>query len=595
MGEPNKLEIQISTTGADSAVSDIKKVKDEELSFQEQRIQRNKGVSFDQAVFVDSDKAEAASRRAAAAASNAAAAEEAAAVRAERAAAARSAAFAADATMREKAAARHIAAVAAEAEADAAAAAKEAMVNEKRMGMLARRGAMMLGGSERAVLVGEEAGLAATGTSISASIGKLATNPVVLAAAVAIGIVTASVYALTKEIDNVADAEKEAAKVGIVLSESQKEQFRAMENGAAGYATKIKESVSGAWQFVKDTWHNIPEILTRTVDYMYGGERQMLEEQIAWASAAKHEAFIKENADLIKHVAGIEAENKAMSEQERQINRLVALKEKLNGQENTAARQEVELAKLKGGDVALAEANALSTEMRTALDGLNNKLVLARQAVNKAAEGERNAADALFIYQKGVADDVRKENKEEYDKLKKAAEDANKKYAEARESLQDQNAAFGGAQKNILRKTEIDLEKKEDEYSGQTSTAASKAFQKVYQSLKDEVAKGPTEAIAQIQVEVGTITTSANAKATEINTALSTERTGTIAAIQTLAPTAASSSAIVAAVSQAKDAVNAQTQVFISSIGQISSAVIANSNRLAAQQAQIAQLFARIR
>jgi len=113
------------TSGAEKTVDALKKVEDEQLTLQQQRDARIKGVRYDNPTFFDPEKEEAAARRAAAAASNAAAAQEAAANRAAMAAAEKAAAEQAAAAKIEAALAEETAAAEAQAIADEAIAAKK--------------------------------------------------------------------------------------------------------------------------------------------------------------------------------------------------------------------------------------------------------------------------------------------------------------------------------------------------------------------------------------------------------------------------------------------------------------------------------------
>ena len=88
------IKTTADTAGAEEAVSAIKKVETEDMTLQQQREARIKGVGYDKAIYVDPDLEERAARRAANAATIAAAEQEAAEVRVQRAAAASTYGFA---------------------------------------------------------------------------------------------------------------------------------------------------------------------------------------------------------------------------------------------------------------------------------------------------------------------------------------------------------------------------------------------------------------------------------------------------------------------------------------------------------------------
>ena len=113
--------------------------------------------------------------------------------------------------------------------------------------------------------------------------------------------------------------------------------------------------------------------------------------------------------------------------------------------------------------------------------------------------------------------------------------------------------------------------------------------------MRQTLARGPQAAIAQIQVEAGAITTAANERAAEVQQGLSTERAGTVQAIEKLAPTPQDTQAITNAVQQVGKAIQDQGNATISALGAVAAGIGQVTNAIARQQSQINQLFARIR
>lgn len=325
-------------------------------------------------------------------------------------------------------------------------------------------------------------------------------------------------------------------------------------------------------------------------------------EKFAREMELKHQQLIefrKKNLSLITQVEGINAENEALAAQEDSLRRMIDLREKLAGQANTAARQEVQLAKLKGGDVALAEANAIATEMAGGLRTLNDKLTAAKQEASAATAQEISANKAWQLAQREVADGLRDLWDADTQALKTAAETTAKEGEQARAKLTGFISTSENSRLEILRAAEIALETKEKEYEGKTSAAAKGAFDQVFKSLVAEQSKGQEtaqQAIAQIQADAATVTTAASAKAQEVTASMQTAAAGSVQAIAGVAASATQASQqINQATTQVQQALNLMTDKFTTALAQIAATGIANANRISAQQVQIAQLFARTR
>jgi hypothetical protein len=515
--------------------------------------------------------AEKAAVQKAAAASNAAAAEEAASIRVQRAMAAETAARAAD-----------LEKVLAMRAAEEAASSASAAASEKKLGILARRAAMMGGVSERGAQAADEGVAALTGSSLSAAAAKA--GPL----AAGLAVIAAALFGIKKTYEEISSVQEEAAKRGIQL-----ETERMGVIMAATMATG--KAVSGYWDAMKNGWSNTKAMVD---DYLNGA----LKKGMADFDETNRRIFNAIHAAEIASVKNTDSVNKSLAEQERQLNRLLALREKLNGQAQNAAQREVEWAKLQGGDVALAETNALAVAMRADLSKLNGELARAQQAVIEAGTQEQQTVTNLNL-QTARLGERNSSNEAEYKKLDEAAAKAGENGVLARQNLQDQLAAFGGAQKNIVDSTQLALAQKTKEYEGQTSTAAEKAMNKLYGDIKAELAKTPPqaqEAIAQIQADTSAIVQSATAKAGEVQTGIQTAADGTTTAIAGIGTTAtatatATSASVAAASTQVTEALNLLSTKVITALGQVTAACISNANQIQSQQQQINNLFARVR
>jgi hypothetical protein len=310
------------------------------------------------------------------------------------------------------------------------------------------------------------------------------------------------------------------------------------------------------------------------------------------------EEFHKKNISLISQVEGISMENAALTAQEESLRRLIDLREKLAGQANTAARQEVQLAKLKGGDVALAEANVIATELRGGLQTLNDKLTAAKQEAAAATSREISATKEWQLAQKEVAAGLRDLWDADTQAIKAAAENAAKEGEQSREKLTGFMATAENSRLEILRSAEIALETKEKEYEGKTSTAAKNAFDQVFRSLVTEQSRGQQnaqQAIAEITANAAAVTTAASAKAQEVNAAIQSAATNTVQAIQTLAPQPQDRAAVVQAVQGVGKAITDQGNATVTALAAVQAGISQVTSRIAAQEARINQLFARSR
>ena len=313
--------------------------------------------------------------------------------------------------------------------------------------------------------------------------------------------------------------------------------------------------------------------------------------------------FTKKHLAEITQIAGIEAENAALTAQENALKRLIDLRERMQSTANKGARQEVEMAKLKGGDVALAEANVMAVELQGELNQLKDNLAQVKQSASAATQAEASANVAWAYAQEQVAAGMRGLWDADTQALKKTAEDASAKGAAERQKLADTINLYGEQKNTILRGAEIELARYEKESRGPLSAAAKKALDGIYNTVRQEVATtttSATEVISQIQADGDKVYAAAMDKAQEVSAAIQTAGTGSAKAVQGVGTVATATAAkvdqaVAGAADQVTKALDELTNKVVASLARIAANGVSNANRLAAQETQINQLFSRLR
>lgn len=242
------------------------------------------------------------------------------------------------------------------------------------------------------------------------------------------------------------------------------------------------------------------------------------------------EAAIKRAEDAKKALAGViqaraEAgqvelasiygeENEKLKEQEKTLQRIGNLRSTLGNLEAQGARQEVESAKQRGGDVGLAEANVLAVQLRSGLEKLQQDLSETK-ATADTAQGQANAA--LVAYNAAIRDKLDPAMITQLGDKVDAAQTATNA---ANQAAADQEAIFVAAKTNLIRGSENGLAALEQEFDGKTSTAAKQAFDSIYQNLQTSFSEGPREAIKAIKADTAKVTQDATTKAGEVTAAI---------------------------------------------------------------------------
>jgi hypothetical protein len=305
--------------------------------------------------------------------------------------------------------------------------------------------------------------------------------------------------------------------------------------------------------------------------------------------------FRKKNIVAITQSENIAKENLALDTQIAKLERLVGLRSELSAGEVSAAEDEVTFAKLNGGDVALAEANAIAVRLAADIQALKDNLLLAKTQAAKAAKTEADAKRDLKLIQDEVKEGIRKADDEAIQLTKDAITTAERANTVASETLAGAEAKFKQGVEGAVRKTEIAIAEADKEFEGKISPIAKARLDEVFNTLPNILSTATAPVIQQIQVEAGIIQDAATAKATEVKAAVETERAGTVQAVQTLAPTPQDTQAIVNAVQAVSTAQTTQGNAIITALTNTANTIGALTQRVQVQDQKIAQIFSRLR
>ena len=271
---------------------------------------------------------------------------------------------------------------------------------------------------------------------------------------------------------------------------------------------------------ISEKWDGLLEMVKNPVDTLSGlGDlKDSIARQVEVAEKLK-QLRLKIVTDRQGGLISIYGEELAkLNEQETALRRIAELRSGLGGLAVQGARQEVESAKLRGGDVGLAEANALAAELRAGLGRLGDSLTDARAS---AATARTQYDGALVLYQTAITDGIDKLDPAKFQQLSAGVDAAKKAFDDSNQAVADQSQLYEASKNNLLRGAENKLAKLEQDLDGEISKAAGSVFDGVYQTIRDEVSKGPAEAVGKIQAATQPIAEAANNKAAEVNGAIS--------------------------------------------------------------------------
>ena len=433
--------------------------------------------------------------------------------------------------------------------------------------------------------VAEMAGFGAQFRAVSKAISL---DAVAVGSSVAlVGKVAMESYQLvTSTVERYKQLMVEAKAAGQAIRPELEQEVRALE-ALMGPLKSAVDAVGGAWEKTKKVFSDPVGELSGLNDL-----KDSLDEAKA-ANDRLNAARLKladSNLDKLAEIYSEEGEE--LLKQEATLRRIAGVRSELGALKNQAASQDVESARLRGGDVALAEYNALATQLQTGLAALGDKL-RSSQASADTARNEFNAAST--IYEEALKNGIDKLDPAQFSSLNTALETARTALDGADQAVTDQQQIFAAGKENLLRGAENELAKLDTEAKAALSAEAKKASDAIYQTIKDQFATGPTAAIAQIEVAAGAVTTAATEKAGQVKASIDGERSGTVTAIQGLAPPPQQTQAIVSAVQATGKAYADQSNAIIAALAAVQAGISQMANRFQQQQAQINQLFQRLR
>lgn len=439
------------------------------------------------------------------------------------------------------------------------------------------------------------AGAAGVGEEYAAVTKIVSANQIAIAGSVvAIGAAAAKAYELLDgTVSKYQDLKREVAEINRSLREEDQietgpeldAEIAKIERAIGplkNVVDAVKSSVSDFFKLVKDP---VGE-LTGLNDLHAAFERQAA--SVKKLNAERLKLATENQAQVAQNY---QVEEQALLRQEQALARILGLRSQMQSLAEQAANQEVEAARLRGGDVELAQANALAVKLEGELSKLADNLL---KAQGQAEQAQSKQTEAQAAYQKAVDDGLAKLDPKEFEKIANALDTANQGVADANQAISDQAQIYEVAKQNVLRGTENALAKMETETVGSVSAGAQKVRDEIYSTIQTESQKG-AEAISQIQVQAGAITESAAAKASEVQQGLSAERAVTVQAIQALAPQPQDTAAITQAVNEVGNSIREQGNATISALATVAATSKGITARLEAQQRQIEQIFARIR
>lgn len=326
----------------------------------------------------------------------------------------------------------------------------------------------------------------------------------------------------------------------------------------------VAGAVGGFFKILKDPVGEISGINDLTAAW----ERQ--KEMMEKLKKARLDYALENQGDLARNY---NFELQALKQQEETLQRIAKLRGDMSNLANEAAQQEVESARLRGGDVPLAQANALATKLQGELEALQNNLTMSL-ANAETALSQHSAA--IRAYEQAKEDSMLELNPEEFNKIGVAVDNAKKALDAANQTVIDQQQTFDAGKRNILQGAENELLKLEREIPEEISRNTQKALDGIYNTIREQSA---------------TLGSSTG----EVAAALSRDREQTVRNIQQLAPQPQDTAKVTGAVQELSKGIAAKDDVIVSIVAQALAVVTASMARFEGQQAQINQLAARLR
>ncbi|MDP3850093.1 MAG: hypothetical protein Q8Q59_06305 [Luteolibacter sp.] len=341
---------------------------------------------------------------------------------------------------------------------------------------------------------------------------------------------------VTKTVDGYKKLMADAAAAGQDLGPELEEEIRHLEMVMSPLRSTI-ESIGGAWDWT------IARIKDPVGEFSGLNDLKASLAQTAGIMKLVNEARLKiANESQSGLTTTYNNELAALKEQEATIKRIAALRNELAGLEVQGARQEVEAARLRGGDVELAEANALAAELRASLAKLGDDLTASK---NGAEQARTELDSAMVKYQDAIRTNMDKLDPEQFAKLSAAVDTAQKRYDDATQAITDQQQIFEAAKTNLLRGAENELAKLDTESKGAINSAADKARTSIYETIKTE--------FDSIGSATGAVKTAVNAAGEQTKQSIEAQGTATVSM---LAQIMAGNEAVVAKINSHEARIN---------------------------------------
>jgi len=327
--------------------------------------------------------------------------------------------------------------------------------------------------------------------------------------------------------------------------------------------------ITRAWQDMRAAQRSVSE-----------GQREYIELQESMRRGQKQ---LADEARTEFQLKVYRAEADELERAGRALERNNELRNAANDAAVAEARANVTVARNTGGDVALAEAQLLATQLKSQLESLDADLV---ESQGKAAAAAQEAEKARL-----AANDAAVNNPAKFEELDKAADEAAKKAAEAMAESGHNSDLYRSEKQKILADTRGSLSGLTAEVNTSTSAAAKGELAKIqsalnsgYSTLSQAVPKISGEAAKPVLEQIK-----------QVDAGVKAERTNTAAAIVGITPKAEDLKPLVDAFKGYERGLEQRDDKFIGLVTSLLAYVQSRDGQISGLQQQINTLNARLR
>ena len=285
---------------------------------------------------------------------------------------------------------------------------------------------------------------------------------------VAIGAAAAKSYDMLDETTTRwRDFERELKAGGKELPQEIADQIASIE-ATIGPVKAVIDGVSGAvskmWKAVKDPvgeltgLNDLKESLSEQDRLLKQLNAQRL--KMANDTGASLSKVYKDEADGLK-------------EQEETLKRIGGLRSQLQSIEQQRASRQIKIAQQDGGDVGLAEANALAVRLKVEVAALAENLRQSQAAVGIAQQAQ---SKAYSDYTRALTDNKDKLKPEEFKQLSDTLDKANTELQKSQTIASEQVRLFSDAKANVAEDVEVALIDLRDKYKDTATKKTEEAF-----------------------------------------------------------------------------------------------------------------------